>query len=523
MTPISNRYADMKNMILLIFLITVMASVQVFARKPKKVFFNTDVLVCTDGVKDLVRAEASVLNRNPLDLLPPEDSAGEILATVLSGLSEFAPKRAQFLAAVLKENSSFVEYKSQVEIQRKTEVSTLFVPAGCEVKPLALTTVTREYPHPILRILVNKDLFDQLSNVDKVLAWLSMGFDGEQGVFRLNRVHESLDEDFEFDQVQSRDFLRCWFLQSCRPNTVGGFHQLVDRFHLSYYEQNGILVPARAAIPEDTPVFTQFDSQGRILVARTVIETISLAELGHFFTSAVTFAGKEYSIDQFSAEQSGPIVFDFEQDLFCAPIEGIQGPFLGTIQKWSYSDGRLTHPHSYPLCYNGNGEFLQGYLNLSAPLTFQINGQSLVMKDSEAQYHEYSGNTVIYYRPGVIKWLFRVEGYQPIGQQIVRVRGDVKYWPSGKVECAEIYQDARFLDTSGRTVTFRKEEYNTRMLCFNEAGLVNKEISWSMQGWEQAKGFYHKKYILDSFGFRNTGRSAMCLVDRSFFQIAEQI
>jgi hypothetical protein len=481
------------NQIILIFALT--ATVNAFARKPTKVFFNTDVLVCPDGVKDLVRAEATVLNRGPLNLLPSGNQSSEIFISILSKLSELSPKRAEFLAAIFKEEAPFVEYKSQIEIQRKTEVSTLFVPAGCEVKPLALTTVTREYRQPSLRILVDGDLFDRLSELDKAIAWLSMGLDAEQAVFRLNRVHESFDEDFEFDQVQSRDFLRCWFQQTCRPSSIPNFHKTVEQFHLSYYEQGGILVPAKVSVPEDHPLTLKFDSQGRILLTNKVLETILLGDLGNYFTSHVTAGGKEFSVDQSAIEVSDPVIFDYEADIFCAPIKGVRGAFFGIDQKWEYSEGRLTYPHDYPLCYNGRGEILQGYLNISGPMTIELNGQPLVLEDPYVQGGEYRGNTVVFYRPGVIKWLFRVSGFQPIGQQLIRISGDVKYSASGKVECADIFQDARFLDTSGRIVTVRKDEHRVRTLCFNDAGQVKEEIPWSMVGMRQSKDFHHSKYL----------------------------
>lgn len=270
---------------LLILLITCSQS---FAAKLVDLKFNEDAFICGDSVTTLYKTEMPmrVYLESKGDISPMDTNLNQALTKYIIDLSQMSPMRAAFLREISSNQNSNVLFKKGIKIVRVSPPSNIVSPAHCMIDILADVTITKtDY-----KVIINEDLYQRLAVDDQVYFWSLLALNIEQAIFKFIAANY-VPYEVEFNQLQGREFLACWYSSTCRPTDVASFHQLALKkdYALFFLEQSGI------AIPKDDNYFKMNEESG--LISRTVkIAKSDNYSLSKAFTSRFNFNGSSYNL-----------------------------------------------------------------------------------------------------------------------------------------------------------------------------------------------------------------------------------
>ncbi len=435
--------------------------------------YNLDIFRCGKSYKTLFEVE------NALRLYQAENvdlkiqniaTFADALREVSKNLNNYMPARVKFIEELLSSSNENVFFKSGQKIVRSSPESNLVLPDGCEVLPIA----SIEIDYFKYKVVINQDIFEELSIEGRIYLVINLALDIEQGIFKFMSANDS--RDVEINQVQGREFLACWFSSQCRPKSLGEFHSLVRKspYNFLILEQDGILIPNFAYNK------ISFD-ENTGLVKSTLNIVHSYIQDSTAYRSTAQINGEKYPVlvdnfikfNQDGKVQCANLVRDF---IFEERIELPKTQFFGRIIEWEglSNSGYILN---FPFCVNGKGQVKQGGITFSDTTPFRIKiGENTFNINTYDPLAENAQAGLIFYDDYKVNWIVSVHETVLFNSQKISIDGHIKFYPTGKIECFSAKKSVKLRTPDQKIINIMVDPNKNRsdLFCFSEEGNLKK-------------------------------------------------
>lgn len=478
----------------LLLLVLFFSSEQGFAAKLVDLKFNEDVFLCGESVKTLYKTEMSlgVYLENKGDISPSEATLVEALAKYSKDLGKLSPKRAAFLQEVSNKQNPHVQFKRGIKIVRVSPPANIVLPDNCLIDIMADVTITKTH----YKVIINEDLFDRLAIDDQVYFWSLLALNLEQGIFKFIAANY-IPYEVEFNQLQGREFLACWYSSTCRPLDIPSFHQLALKkdYALYFLEQSGI------AIPQTNNYFIINKESG--LVDRTMkIAQPENYSLTKSFNSQFALNGSTHKLSSayYNDRNSlGGVDFDRDGLVKCVRIESLKFPDAPGVEKLIYGQKVSFESSSFgtiifPLCWNQEGKFTQGRILLfkDKPFLVPINGEMINISNYNENTDRFSyAMSMAFYENEKPHWLDNYRGTLKFNGREIKLLGAIKLFPSGRIQCLTPTGGQDIYLANGSKIHVTYDDALLDLYCFNEDGSFDQMYDYFKVRGLMAKDFYN--------------------------------
>lgn len=444
-----------------------------YAIREYKLNFNTDIMVCKDGVFSLTFIEQrNLYPDSKLDFLSPS-SDQNFYHHNLSKLYDVSPQRTHFIIDLIDKKVPNISYKNQIKLARVSPQSALIIPAGCQVEPLSLTQITFA-PHTFITY-INNDFLQKMDPTNQFLSLMELSLNIEQAIHSLSLTYADpiLVPDISFDLVISREFLRCWYSSLCRPKdpTLPQAHQIFKKYNLSFIEQAGFLIPSSKAS----------STHPNGIVAYIDATFIVFPPLASYFRSLIQIRNNTLDLSGYINLKEGmtkTIIFSHNGNIHCLPIDDSITTFIGSFNKLKYPF--VSSPYykgDNPVCLNRNGQVTQGFIPFSSLI--EIPFSNTFVQGVLSSWDDYNvrdfGSFIRMYDNGEPQLLYFFKGKGLIQNKTRSLFGPLKLRVDGSIECARI---AEPVNLQTNTMQIHHHDPNTKnLLCFDDQQLLDTIIT----------------------------------------------
>ncbi|MBY0415470.1 MAG: hypothetical protein K2Q18_14960 [Bdellovibrionales bacterium] len=427
----------MKNVL---FIFILLFSIKGMAFEEFKI--NHDVFHCGEEVKFVFEVEKSLgLYHVDAEGISFKDTGfEESVNTLAKELGEVAPIRADFFREIADPQNSKIQYRKKVQILRSSPHSNIIQPQGCIVEPISVTSFDEGNNYSAV---INKTLFDLLSAEGKVYLLLTMSLDIEQILF------QNFWSNKNIDLIQSREFLACWYNYTCRPKSVADFHKLSRQkiYNFQFFEQDHIIIPMG-----DKFNTIEFSLQTG-LITKAEFPSTGFYNISNALQSNYVFRGNKYLY--LRPLIGARVSFNHEGKVNCVPK-------INNISIVGINYGKEININKP--CWNKKERITSGELESAAYLAPEIIYNLAASDSSGNVINAKQGANFVLYDSEALNWISDVAGTIVLSNQKIKVKGMMKFYPSGKIQC--------FSPGPGMILNIPSDEnlIDANLYCFSEDG-----------------------------------------------------